>query len=212
MRQLLLEGAAGLAQMALDRLQQSLAAQPEDEPRLRVVLRQACGRKGDGEDGDPDARAARAQRTGRSEPATELLAAGLEFAELRADLVGQVDETAGTGPVGEDAVRPQGLEHPDQVRLPASVEAADPHRGLRRLVEIGEVAPQDPIQTRRVLALGDEGVELVPEDRPFLVRPRLADLGHAEVRDQPGRGIAGQDVTNQRHREAPSGMVIGMAR
>ena len=198
--------------MGRDGVEDALLAEPQDEARLRVVLGQPGGGEDDREERERDARAPGAQDPGRREAAAELPAAGLELAEVRADLLGQLDEPARPRLVRQDAVGPQRVEHPDEMGLAAAVEAADPHRGLRGLVEVRQVAAHDPLEAGRVLALGDEGPELVAQDRPLLVAPRLADLRHAEVRDGPRGRIAGEDVTDQRHRLTPSGMVIGMAR
>src|SRR6266545_249422 len=195
--------------MSANGIEKALFAEPQNEPSLRVVLGQAGRCEYDREQRKADARAPGAKDPGGGETASELLTAGLELAEVSLKVVGQVNQTARASVIRELSIRPERFENADKVRLAAAVETRDPCGRLRRLVEVCQVAAQNAIEAGRVFAFSNEGLEFIPQDGPLLVRTRLPDLGYAEVRNRPGGRVAGQDITDQSHRELPSGIVIG---
>ena len=121
---------------------------------------------------------------------------------------GSVTSSRARSPSGQLDIAPQVLEDTHEVRLAAAVEAADPHRRLLRLAQVGEEAVEDLLEAAGVLALADEAAQLPAQHVPLLVGLRPDDLGDAVVRDLRLRGVSVEELpVRDRHRPLPFGVI-----
>ena len=169
----------------LDRLaylaQAVVVAQPHHEGGQVMTLGQARRAVHDGQDAEPDAAGAGAQRAGRSvEPAAALARDG-QLLEQGLDLRGLVGDAPRLRAVGELVVGPQCPEHLDDVGLAAAKEPADPDPRLLGLAQVAQVGLQHLAQACLVLALADERLELVQQRAQLGLGTAALDLGHAVV-------------------------------
>ena len=109
---------------------------------------------------------------------------------------GSVTRSRARSPLGQLDVAPQVLEHPNEVRLAAAVEAAHPHRRLLRLAEVGEEAVEDALEPARVLAVADEAAAAPTAARPTAARSRAGRpwrrrRSGSSSRSGPGRRAPG---------------------
>ena len=87
---------------------------------------------------------------------------GGELLELIAHALGQGGNAASSGTIVKCAIHPKCAQHLDQVRFSRAVEAADPHGRLLGLLDVLQVDVEHVFQALLVLAIADEGFELVP--------------------------------------------------
>jgi hypothetical protein len=162
--------------------------QPQDEPRLVVLLGQAGGFEDDAEQGEADIVPRRGTELAgcRVQP-TVAFGLVVELQEVISDLCGQLGEAARCRPVIEVHVHPQCPEHLGQVRLAAPIKAADPHaRLLRCVAEIAEVGFEDAAQPLCILPIADEGLQLVAQGFQSRLGAILRYLRHTVVEKPVG--------------------------
>ena len=191
-----------------------LGVQPQAEPGLGVLRRQAGGAQQQPEDGEAHVvGAAAGQRTGRGHEAAGAPGGDVELAQQRGQIFGdRGDQAARRRPVGEFGVAPQVAEHLQEVRLAAAEEAADPGAALAGPAQIVEERADDPLDAVRILALADEGRELAAQLPHHLRVLAVGDPGLALVDEGVRRRIALEDVLDLHPcSSAPRG-VIGTAR
>ncbi len=140
--------------------------EPHHKACDRVLLRQAHGLEQDAQQGHAHGFVARAgaQCARRRVQAAVALRLDAELLELVAHALWQVRDTPRGGAIVKRTVHPQRPQHLDQVRLARAEEAADPHPRLLRLVDVLEIGLQYVDQALLVLAIADEGVQLIPQN------------------------------------------------
>ena len=124
---------------------------------------------------------------------------GAELSQAVRDRTAHGGQPPRRGRVGQRRVPPQVLQDPDQVRLAAAVEAADPHGRLRGAGQMAQIGVEDPLEPALVLALADEAGELVPQDGPLPLRAQRRDLGHAVIGDDVVERVLDEQLAVEGH-------------
>ncbi|KAF5028670.1 hypothetical protein DSECCO2_656610 [anaerobic digester metagenome] len=87
------------------------------------------------------------------------------FGDIRLEIA----DPAGGCTIGELEVGPEELKNPNEMGFPRAEESAHPRRGLRRMIEILDILPEDLPETIVIGALTDKMFELVPSDDPLRI-------------------------------------------
>ena len=92
-------------------------------------------------------------------------ALGAELLQMLKHAGGQLGKAARGSPAGKLVVSPQRTQHLGQVRLTAAIEAGNPDpRLLGACIKIDQELVENGLQALFVLAVADEGLQLVAQD------------------------------------------------
>ena len=164
--QLLSQRAAGRLKLCLDRREDALTAHPQDELGLVVLLGQAFGLEHDTQKRQAHlVPCTRPELACRSMQRAVAFALGAELLQMLGHTGGQLCKAARGGAVGELIVGPERAQHLGQVRLTAAIEAGNPDpRLLGACIKIDQEFVENGLQALFVLAVADEGLQLVAQD------------------------------------------------
>ena len=147
------------------------------------MLRQALGLEDDAQQGQTHFVAGtRPELACGSMQGAMALALGAELLQLFEHACGELGQAASGGTIGELVVGPQCAQHLGQVRLAAAVKARNPDpRLLAARVQVQQKLVEDGLQAFFVLAVADEGLQLIAQDGLRCLRVVFRNLGHAVV-------------------------------
>ena len=151
-----------------------------------VLLRQTLGLEDDAQQGQAHFVAgAGAQLACGSVQGAVPLALRAEFLQMLEHACGQLGQASCGSPVSELVVSPQRAQHLGQMRLAAAVKARNPDPRLFTAgVQVQQELVEDGLQPFSVLAVANEGLQLVAQDGLRRLRVVFRHLSHAVV-DEP---------------------------
>ena len=92
------------------------------------------------------------------------LGLGAEFFQVVTNVLRERCDATCCRAVVEFAIDPQCAQHFYQVRFTRTVEATHPHGRLLGLLDVLQVGIEDVLQTFFVLAIANEGIQLITQD------------------------------------------------